>query len=317
LGDLEGARTLLDQATASDATSPEYAYRHARVLEDLDLLDAAIQEYCRSIALGAADAGILDSRERLDVLYEIVRERISERALSAFVSGLREADAGLYAESAESFAVAIEETPDWAAAVYNRAIVLERLGRVPESLAEYRRYLELTPTEVDPVVVDVSARIGALEGALAQPTPNPGSALALGVLFPGMGQYYAGRSLQGTIVLSAAGAAVLAGLVFKEVTVRCLVPVASGEDCPPGETLDETSRRPYMGPALIATGAVMVGGAIEAYLRARRARAEQAETVEQFGGVQTSASRGWRVTGPSISTSGSRLDLNLLGLSFR
>ena len=33
-------------------------------------------------------------------------------------------DIGLYADAAQSFAVAIDETPDWSAAVYNRALVL-------------------------------------------------------------------------------------------------------------------------------------------------------------------------------------------------
>jgi hypothetical protein len=304
---------LLSQAASADATSAEFAYRHARVLEDLGLADAAILEYCRSLARGAVDVGIVDSRRRLDALYEIVRERISDEALAAFISGLDQADALLYADAAQSFAVAIEESPQWPAPVYNRAIILEQLGRIPESVAEFRRYLELTPSEVDPTVVDVSARIGMLEGEMARPTPSPGNALALGVLFPGMGQYYSGRNRAGTIVLAGAAAVIATGFVYKEVTVRCLIPVSSGEDCPPGQIHDETTRRPILGPALIGTGLVAVGAAVEAYWRARRARNQQAEGL----GTASARPAGVRIVGPSITASGDRVDLNFLRLRFR
>jgi tetratricopeptide (TPR) repeat protein len=311
LGELDGARILLSQATAADGSSAEFAYRHGRVLEDLGLADAAILEYCRALSLGAVEAGISDSRARLDALYEVVRERISDRALAAFVSGLSQADIGYYPEAIGSFSVAIDESPQWPAAVYNRAIVLEQLGRFQESLADYRRYLELTPSEVDPVVASVSERIGMIEGELTRPTPNPTSALALGVLFPGMGQYYSGRGRAGTVVLSGAMAVVVAGLVVKEVTVRCLVPVNGGEDCPAGQVVDETTRRPYLWPALGLTGAVMIGSAIEAWVRARRARADQPE-----GGEPTAAGP-FRLDGPSIEARGGRVDLKLLQLRFR
>jgi tetratricopeptide (TPR) repeat protein len=172
----------MGQAAAADGTSPEVAYRHARALEDLELRDGAILEFCRAMALGAVDAGIQDSRARLDALYEIVRERITDRARGGFVSGLRETDQGLYGDASCSFSVAIEEVPDWAEAYYNRAIVYERLGRIQESLADYRRYLMLSPSEIDPVVAMVAERIGMLEGAVASPTPSPGAALVFAEL---------------------------------------------------------------------------------------------------------------------------------------
>jgi tetratricopeptide (TPR) repeat protein len=311
LGDLDGARTLLAQATAADGTSAELAYRHARVLEDVGLLDAAILEYCRALSLWSDPADIEDSRARLDALYEVVRERMSDRALDAFVSGLGQADAGLHVDAVESFSVAIDENSQWAAAVYNRAIVLEELGRFQESLADYRRYLELTPSEVDAVVVSVSERIGMIEGELTRPTANPGSAFALGMLFPGMGQYYSGRGRAGTVVLAAAAGVVVTGFLFKEVTVRCLVP-AEGGDCPPDQVVDEMSRRPYLWPALGVTGAVMIGSAIEAWVRARRARAEQPVPFEP-----EAAARGIRFDGPSIEARGGRVDLSVLRLRFR
>lgn len=310
LGDLEGARTLLQQAAEADGTSPEVAYRHARALEDVQLLEPAIQEYCRAIALGAVAAGMADARPRLDVLYDVVRERITDLARGAFVSGLRDADAMLWDDAAASFTVALEEVPDWPEATYNRAVVLERAGRIQESLADYRRYLQLQPNEIDPVVAAVSERIGMLEGTATIPTPSPGAALAFGVV-PGMGQYYTGRGITGTIVLAVAAGAVASGFLIKDVTVRCVNTPPPGSDCPSGEILDETTDRPYLIPALGAAAAVTLIGAIEAFVRARGRRAAQAEAIDNL------ASTAIRISGPSVAMRGNRVDLNVLGLRFR
>lgn len=309
LGDLEGARALMEQAAEADPTSPEVAYRYARALEDMEMRQEAISEYCRALALGAADAGIEDSRERLDALYEVVRARITDRARTGFVDGLNEADSGLFDAAYSSFSVAIDEVPDWAEAYYNRAIVLEQLGRVQESLADYRQYLALTPSEVDPVVVAVSQRIGTLEGVVAMPTPNPGAALALGVV-PGMGQYYTGRGITGTIVLAAAGGALAAGFLVKTVTVRCIQRNPDGS-CPPNQIQGETSERPYLIPALGAAGAITLVGAIEAFVKARGRRSDQEEAIEELRDERFSFS------GPSVDVQVGRVDLNLLVLRFR
>jgi len=311
LGDLESARALLGQAAEADATSPEVAYRHARALEDLELRDAAILEFCRAMALGAFEAGIGDSRARLDALYEVVRERITDRARTAFVSGLSRADEAFFEDADASFSVAIEEVPDWAEAFYNRAIVREQLGRVQESLTDYRRYLLLTPNEIDPVVVMVSERIGMLEGSVAVPTPSPSAALALGMM-PGMGQYYTGRGVSGTVILTLAGAAVAAGLLVQDVTVRCLNTPPAGAPCPPGEIVEEISDRPYLMPAIGAAAAVTLAGAIEAFFRARGRRTEQAEAIDNLA-----STNGISLSGPSVAMRGARVDVNVFGLRFR
>lgn len=311
LGDLEGARALMEQAAEADPTSPEVAYRYARALEDMEMHREAIAEYCRALALGAVDAGIQDSRERLDAQYDIVRERITDRARNGFIDGLNEADAGLYADAVTSFSVAIEEVPDWAEAYYNRGIVLEQLGRIQESLADYRRYLALTPSEIDPVVAAVSERIGTLEGVIAMPTPSPKAALALGVV-PGMGQYYTGRSLGGTIVLAAAAGAVATGFLVKKVTVTCYEVPPNGAACPPDRVVAENTERPYLVPALGAAAAVTLVGAIEAFIRARGRRSEQAEAVDELR-AQDRVS----LSPPSVRVRDGRVDVNVLALRFR
>jgi hypothetical protein len=137
----------------------------------------------------------------------------------------------------------------------------------------------------------------------------------LGVVFPGMGHYYSGRSLGGTLVLAAAGAAVATGVLFKTVTVRCLNPSVGGGDCPPGDVVGEETSRPYLVPALGAAAAVTVVAAVEAFVRARGRRAAAAGA----GGVTVAARapEGPRVTGPSLTARRGRVELNLVGVRFR
>ena len=319
LGELLRAQDLLARATELDPSSAELAYRHARVLEDMAVHQEAMREYCRALDLGAEQHGILDARARMESIYEVVREQISPAARAAFADGLTLADAGLYPQSVDAFTLALQGTPDWGVAIYNRAVVLEAMGRLTESLAEYRRYLDITPTEIDPVVARVTERIGLLEGMVAQPTASPAGALALGVVFPGMGQYYSGRGLTGTVVLAAAGAAVATGVLFTEVTVRCLNPVPGGGDCPPDEVVEETTSRPYLIPALGAAAAVTLVGAIEAWVRARGRRSEAQETAAAAvaGRAAVRGSEGVHVTGPSVGARRGRLEVNLVGVRFR
>ena len=315
LGELLRAQDLLARATELDPSSAELAYRHARVLEDMEVHAQAMNEYCRSLELGAEDSGILDARIRTEAIYELVREQISPAARAAFADGLTLADGAYYELAVDAFTRALDENPQWGVAIYNRAVVLEAMGRLSESLAEYRRYLDVNPTEVDPVVARVTERIGLLEGMVLQPTPSPAGALALGVVFPGMGQYYSGRSLVGTVVLAAAGAAVATGVMFKEVKVVCVNPVPAGGDC--DQVHEETSSRPYLIPAVGAAVAVTLVGAIEAFVRARGRRADAVGGSAAASLQASSQSAALRITGPSIGARRGRVDVSLLGLRFR
>ena len=68
-----------------------------------------------------------------------------------------------------------------------------------------------------------------------------------------------------------------------------------------------------LAPALIGTGVVAVGAAVEAYVRARRARSERADAQ----GATSASSRGATIVGPSITAAGGRVHLNFLQLRFR
>lgn len=309
LGDMEGARELWQRATQADPESPAAAYGHARVLEDLDLYEEAILEYCRSNSLDAEASGIEDGRQRLDALYDIIRERISATARQAFIFGLDEADQALLENAHASFSLAMEEAPEWPSPVFNRAVVLERLGRVQESLADYRRYLQMMPNDIDPVAALVSERIGTLEALAASATPSPVGALALGVL-PGMGHYYTGRPLGGTLVLGLAGGAIAGGLLVKTVTIECVNAPPPGQDCAPTDVHDKITERPYLLPGLGVAAAVTIIGAVDALLKARRRRGE----VQALTGELTAS--GPRLRPPSVSTRGAKVDFNLFRVTF-
>lgn len=313
LGELLRAQDLLDRATQLDPASPDLAYSHARVFEELGRPENAMAEYCRALSLGAVDAGILDSQERIDALYEIVQARIPTVARAAFSTGLTEADAGRYDDAIQSFSAAVDTVPDWAPAVYDRAVLLERVGRIQESLVDYRRYLDLMPNDIDPVVSLVTQHIGTLEGLTQQPTPSPGATLALGSVFPGMGQYYTGRGVGGTLVLGLAAAAVTTGFVLKKVTVQCLTTVPSGQDCPADKVYGKTTKKPYLLPALGTAGAVTVIGAIEAFVRARGRRHEAERAAGDVGRTEAAL----RISGPKVTARGGRVDVSILALKFR
>lgn len=311
LGDLTRARDLLARASQLNPTSADLAYRLGRVLEDLSVPDQAMIQYCRSISLGAVDIGIEDAQSRLDHLNEVVRESIPEAARAAFASGIERADAGTLDAAVESFTSAIDNSTDWAPPIYNRAVVYERLGRLAESLADYRRFLDLSPVDVDPVVQAVSERVGRLEGLVTLPTPSPAGALTIGMLFPGGGQYYSGRGISGTVFLSVAAAAVATGFMYKKVTVTCLT-ATSGSDCPAGDVVDESTSRPYIVPALGAAGAVMLVAAIEAFIKARGRRADAEARRDQPAQVS-----GLRLTGPSVAPGPHGTDVSVLSVRFR
>ena len=314
LGDFERSQELLAEATELDPTSADYAYRHARTLEDLGDAENALIEYCRALALDIEALGVLDTRDRIDALYETIRERIPEPARVAFVAGLEAADADEYQEAIERFSDAIDAAPEWGAPVYNRGVVYEEMGLLARSLADYRRYVELAPTDVDPILVLVSERIGQLEGAASVVTPSPTGALALGMV-PGMGHYYTGRPLLGTLTLAGATGAIAAGVMFRKVTTLCVDDVPAGGSCPPELVVGEVTERPYLWYGIGAAAVITVVGAVDALLEAKDRR-EEAEAIagpaeeDEVGGLSVSFM-------PTLTSRGYGIDIGLMSLRFR
>jgi hypothetical protein len=302
---------LLGQAAELDGTSADLAYRRARVLEDLNRTEQAMQEYCRAIDLGVDEIGVRerDVRDRIDGLYEQIRARLPVAAQQAFVAGLIAADDTLWVDAIESFSGAIDLAPTWADAIYNRALIREYIGDLFGALVDFRAYLAVVANPEDADALAISQRIGELEGAASVATPSPAGALALGVV-PGMGQYYTGRPIMGTATLMSAGIAVAAGFMIKDITVLCLEDPPEGQACPPDLIVDEITERPYLWVGIGIGAAITIAGAVEAYLTAKKARDARI-------GLTTPAETGLNIGVPEVSARGSQIDFAFVRYRFR
>ena len=333
LGETERAREFLARATELDPSSAELAYRYGRILEDLQETDPAIDQFCRALALSPRQEGIGDVRARLDMLARAREPQVPPEASETFLNGLLQADLRQFPAAVRAFDAAVRAAPGWPEAVYNRGVVRSRMGDAEGAIADLQEYLALRPDADDAILV--SRRIGQLQ--ITAPVQSPTATLSLGLLLPGMGQFYTGRALGGLTVLALAGGAAAAGFLVEEVTVECVGSVPPGGTCPPERFISETSERPYLVHGLAAAGVVTLAGALEAFFKARRAAGGATNAgsspgnsmVPEAGGPEgTEASgpggthvdggrpEGLRLGRPSVEARGSKLDVSLLRINF-
>jgi tetratricopeptide (TPR) repeat protein len=270
LGELDRAESFLARALELDPGAADLLYRHARVLEARGDGPGAISGFCRALAAGSGTEEVSDAQIRLEALVELDRPNLTPNAVAAFDRGVAMARMERYAAAEAAFETAVREQPDWAPAVYNVGVVSARRGDRDKAVEHLRRYLSLAPDAPD--VADVSRTIGRWEVVPDRRLPDPGATLALGMFLPGTGHFYSGRTWPGVGVLALAGGAVAAGFLMQEVRVRCVGAAEAGGACPPEQVVGRETRRPHLGLALAVAAGVTIGGAVEAYLRARSAR---------------------------------------------
>jgi tetratricopeptide (TPR) repeat protein len=215
------------------------------------------------------------------------------------------------------------------------ADAIERSGDIAGALQAWR-----VVTEADPADAIAQRRIQALEAELrnqaiarqeellaeaaadtaapatepvessppAVPRLNPGQALAMGLVVPGLGQFYTRRPVRGVLALGIASAALAAGLMSERLEVDCRsVPI--DDTCPAADILDERTTRPYLAPAIAVVAGVALVSAIDAFMAARRTNAEQ-------GVLGTSAGQGLRILVPAIGLGSDGVEARLLRLRF-
>ncbi len=303
LGDAESALERLDSAAGFDPTSATVAYRRARVLESLDRRDEAIGEYCRYLTLPAADdAG--DVRQRLAALTAPDSAAVPAAAADEFAAAIGEYDAARLLEAEAGFSRALALTPDWADAHFNRAAVRFALRRTQSAAADLRRYLELKPAADDfDAVLDLVASLRTRERY------NTAATLAGGILVPGLGHFTTDRPVTGALVLGAAALAVTTGFLVERVQVDCLSVPENGA-CPPDQVLREDVERPWLVPSVAAAAAIGIGGAIEAWVSARRRNRQAATVSDDVEGNAT------RVRAPAVRPEGDRVHVELIRLRF-
>jgi tetratricopeptide (TPR) repeat protein len=310
LGDNAAASALLSQALELDPTAPDIAYRLAVALENAARPAAAATAYCHYLARAPDAPDAAQVRERIAQLIAALGPVVSGAAAQAFTDGIAHYDAGSLSAAETAFTRAAQADSAWSAPVYNRAVVHFAAGDTVAGLDDLRRYLLLSPAaaDLDRVVAVIRAR-------RHEPTApyNADWALASGLIVPGLGHFTTDRPLAGTLVLGSAIGALALALAVERVSIECLAPVENGR-CPPGQTLEQDSERPYLLPGVAAAVTVTVLGALDAY---RSARGRNARAVERRPiGVPLSGAGGSILT-PAVSVpAGGGVTLELVRLRF-
>jgi len=203
--------------------------------------------------------------------------------------------------------IAALEEADRARIERERQAEAERIGQGQRQL-DAQREKQLSQTETD----SAAARPAAETERPLTPAGrrSPGQALAMGLVLPGLGQIYAGRSRLGILALAGAGGAIVAGYLTQRVDVSCSS-IPSNNVCPPNDVLDETTHRPYLAPALATAAGITLLAAIDGMLAARRANAR----VDGAGDTDGDQD-GIRIVTPSLTTDGRRVSAVLVGLRF-
>lgn len=306
LGDLEQAQDLLLRAVRLDPTTPEAPYYLARVLDDQGEHGQALAEYCRTVALGAPSEEAAFARERIEALTG---------ALTGAEAQSQSPDPAV-AERPRARDQAVAErppTPDEAVALRPRTpdvAVAEPPPTPDDEVAEALRTPEPTVAEslqARDEAVASSRSTGPRRSRAARDGVSPTAALTLGMLVPGLGHYYAGKPVRGTLVVSVVMGALASGFFVEKRSVDCLQPVGPGESCLPGDIADVEMSRPYLTTGIAVAGGVALLGALDAFFGAREQRESPSFAEDQ----------GPQVEGPSISSRGGLTELSFLTIRMR
>jgi tetratricopeptide (TPR) repeat protein len=295
IGDNEAALVLLNSAAALDPASDRIAYLRARALDLLGRREDALAEYCRYVGVAPAGAELTEVTDRVAELARMRGFAVAAAAADAHATGLAHFDAGRIQNAEAAFGGAVAAAPAWATAVYNRGVARLALGRTEDAGSDLRRYLELNPGANDfGTVLDL---LGELQAGPR--TYSPTSALAAGLIVPGLGHFTTGRPARGAVFLGGAAGFVAVGLLVSRTAVDCLSPTVDGR-CPPDQVLRQNDTRPLLLPAL--AGAVVTGiiGAIDAYRGAQAASERLAPARRE--GVGLPLGTGYLEVGAALST---------------
>ncbi|HET6680686.1 MAG TPA: tetratricopeptide repeat protein, partial [Gemmatimonadaceae bacterium] len=255
VGDPAAARDAYAEAARLDPTDGRTAYHLARAYEELDNPRDALREYCRARALGSSTALAADVDARISRMTQRLAQS-PDRAAQAFAAGLAAFDAGEYERAAEAFTEVLTLRPGQVESTFNRALALAAIDRREDAISDFTHYAIVRPTAGDvPRVREVIER-------LQRPPRRVGSALLLGLIFPGGGLYYTGHPVQGLLATTLTAGGVL--YAFSEKISRpAPCPIATLPPC----VRDEYT---HLGTGLAIAGAVHGLALIEALWLAKR-----------------------------------------------
>jgi TM2 domain-containing membrane protein YozV len=197
------------------------------------------------------------------------------RAARALVQrGQQAAILGDRAAAREQFRQAAQLDPTDADLAYELARAHDGAGASADAAAEYCRFLALAPSA--PEAAEVRERVATLSvpprAAAPAPRPlSPTNALALGLVIPGGGQFYAGRPMRGMLALGTAAIAFGWGMSAQPGSVSVQETALDPFGNPYNYTVTRaTTSRPHLVPGLAAAGAIAIASAVDAYHFSRR-----------------------------------------------
>jgi tetratricopeptide (TPR) repeat protein len=215
------------------------------------------------LAPDAPDAA--ESRARLAQLLAGVRHADSLRAAATFERAVTAYERGQLGSADTAFTAALAIAPDWAAAYYDRGVVRRSLGRRADAANDFQQYLRLAPDASD------RAAVSAAITELQEDPISPARALALGLVIPGAGQFYAGRPLRGALTLVGTGVALACGMSQRESTQTVQQTAKDPFGNPYTYTVNRrVTERPCRTPGFTAAGVIALVSAIDAFRFAQR-----------------------------------------------
>jgi tetratricopeptide (TPR) repeat protein len=281
-GEHGAARDAFTKAAQRAPSNARLAYYLGREHEALNEGAAAVRAYCRYLALlpNAPDGDEVRGRVvRLVPTSELAR--VDEQRAN-FRSGVALLQRREFVAADSVFGSIIRQLPTASEAFYDRGLARAARGVRGAALEDFEKYLELTPNATDrPAVRTAMAR-------LPDRVYSSSSALASGLIVPGLGQMSTGRPVLGVAVLGAVAGVIAFGLVQKDVHVtrQCSDPFGNPYDC----SFDR-SERPYFVAASVGAAGLWVGAAYESmrFARNSRARAESIIAAGERGASHDSA----------------------------
>jgi len=291
-GEFDRAVSLLDRLPAS-LPAPDQAVRW---------IYRGLIHFARGAADSAATAFQravrVDPTVRLDPgLHSPNRVDVFETARLAVVREWR-----TQARSADARADTVEAMRRWASvlsAMPADAEATERLAGLRSSPREAPADPPRTPVAMpEPVEPEPAAPPRVLD---------PGRAALLGLLVPGLGEIYTGKTGRGALIMASSAIAVGAGLLIEKVTVDCLSPPVAGV-CPVENIAGERRERPYLAPGVGFAVVATLIGAVDAALTADRASRQAAASAAPGDGAS--------LHGPRLRSDGVRLSIDLIRVAF-
>jgi Flp pilus assembly protein TadD len=265
IGDNGAARDLFRRAAKLDPTDPNIAFQLARAEEHATDTTAAAREYCRFLALAPNAPEAAEALERATTFRPASARppALSDRATIAFKSGLQYSDLKQWKAADSAFSVAIQEAPSWPEPYYDRAVALSERGEQNQAARDLAKYLQLRPEAEDRAAV-----VARINGWQRRPF-QPGTALAMGLVVPGMGQLYTRRPAIGLAVLGGVGAGVYLALRSKiSSETRTFTDVFGFEH----QYQVQVKSHPTYYAGIATAAGVAALGAVEAFMYARRTR---------------------------------------------